>query len=95
MYIAEVIGTMVATRKTPELSGMKFLILRRWEGTTEEPVKKNKIGDVAVDSVGAGIGDRVLVVTGASARMAVERDDAPVDAVIVGIIDSWELGEPD
>ncbi len=91
MYMAEVIGTMVATRKTPELSGMKFLVLRRLENKEPEISKKKTIGDVAVDMVGAGIGDQVLVATGAVARLAVKREDAPVDAVIVGIIDSMEI----
>lgn len=91
MYIAEVIGTTVATRKSPELTGMKLLILHRLDSAAAQPGKKNSIADVAVDSVGAGVGDKVLVATGTSARIALANEHSPVDAVIVGIIDSIEI----
>src|SRR6185312_4350666 len=87
MQLARVIGTVVATRKDPRLEGYKLLVLR---------LQNPSGGDessylVAVDTVGAGVGERVLVVQGSSARMARDSQDRPIDAAIVGIIDNVEL----
>lgn len=84
MIIGKVVGTVVSTRKHDELVGGKFLIV--------DPLEKMTAcaGDrlVAVDSVGAGINDIVLVSTGSAARLAWSRNaEAPVDACIVGIVD--------
>jgi ethanolamine utilization protein EutN len=83
MQLARVIGTVVATRKDPRLEGKKLLVCR--------PMNPDG-GDgsgyvVAVDTVSAGIRERVLVVQGSSARMSDGCQDRPVDAAIVGIID--------
>ncbi|WP_291325603.1 EutN/CcmL family microcompartment protein [Desulfovibrio sp. UCD-KL4C] len=83
MMICKVIGNVWATRKEDTLSGLKLMVVQRLDVA-------NKSGEeifVAVDCVGAGIGDEVLVTTGSSARKALDNQDAPVDASIVGIID--------
>lgn len=88
MLICQVIGHVWATKKEESLTGKKMMIVK----------KADEIGDytrgesfVAADIVGAGIGEQVLVVSGSTARMAVGGDNVPVDAVIVGIIDSLEV----
>ncbi|MEK6264989.1 MAG: EutN/CcmL family microcompartment protein [Clostridium sp.] len=89
MIIGKVIGNVWATRKDEKLNGLKFLVI--------EPPKSSTGQDstifVAADIVGAGIGDNVLVTKGSSARASLHIKDAPVDAVIVGIIDSLEVDE--
>lgn len=84
MIIGKVTGSVVATRKNEKLIGSKFLVI--------EPLKSmdsDMAGDkfVAVDSIGAGIGDIVMVARGSAARLACSREDAPCDAAVVGIID--------
>ena len=84
MILARVVGTVVATRKDERLHGQKLLVAR-----TIDPHGKDETGYlVAVDTVDAGIGDRVLVVSGSSARMASGLKDCPVDAAIVGVVDA-------
>ena len=77
-----VIGNVVSTKKQESLTGSKFLEVRIIENNTETDKYI-----VAVDSVGAGIGETVLVTTGSSARLALHNTSAPCDAVIVGIVD--------
>lgn len=80
MIVGKVIGSIVSTRKCENLIGNKFMII--------EPLKE-MAGDcnqfVAIDNIGAGIGETVLVATGSAARVGME--GAPVDAAIVGIVD--------
>jgi len=84
MILARVVGTVVATRKDERLVGAKLLVAR-----AVDPRGKDEAGYlVAVDTVDAGIGDRVLIVTGSSARMASGQKDCPVDAAIVGVVDT-------
>lgn len=87
MILGKVVGTVVATRKDERLSGSKLLLV--------QPVQPDGSprGDplVAVDTVDAGAGERVLVVGGSSARMAEGMTDRPVDAAIVGIVDTVDL----
>lgn len=86
MLLARVVGTVVATRKDPRLEGMKLLIVRM-----QDPQGKDQGGYlVAVDTVGAGVKERVLVVQGSSARMPAACQDRPVDAAIIGIVDSLQ-----
>ena len=86
MTICEVIGHVWATKKEPGLNGMKLMIVRELaEG--DRPTDKTY---VAADIVGAGIGERVLVVSGSTARRAFGPQEPPTDAAIVGIIDSVE-----
>ncbi len=81
MIIGKVVGSIVSTRKNENLIGNKFLIVQ----PTDEMGIKNKV--VAVDNVGAGIGEIVLVATGSAARIGCNMDSAPIDAAIVGIVD--------
>ena len=83
MILARIIGTLVATRKDPRLEGKKLLICR----PMDPDGKAEKGYVVAVDTVDSGIGERVLIVAGSSARMASGCKDTPVDAAIVGIVD--------
>ena len=88
MLIAKVIGTLVATRKHDELVGSKIQIVQPLDHKGEESK-----GDpfVAVDAVGAGVGEKVILVLGSGARKAVNNDASPVDATIVGIIDHIDV----
>jgi len=89
MILGRVVGTVVATRKDERLVGTKLLLVR-----TTDPQGKDEAGYmVAVDTVDAGPRERVLVVTGSSARMASGLKDTPVDAAIVGIIDVVDMTE--
>lgn len=88
MQLARVIGTVVATRKDPRLEGFKLLVVRLQ--TAEGADDRGYL--VAVDMVGAGAGERVLIVQGSSARMARDGQDKPIDAAIVGIVDTVEAG---
>ncbi len=88
MLIGKVIGTVVATRKDPKVEGLKFLLLRQVDVDGRE--KSGYV--VAVDAVGAGVGEYVLYATGSSARQTVLTDKRPCDAVIMAIIDEWEVG---
>lgn len=82
MITGKVTGTIVSTRKNEQLVGSKFLIVQYIE--KGKPVDKYVI---AVDCVGAGIGEQVLVTLGSSARQALPNPNAPVDATVVGIVD--------
>jgi microcompartment protein CcmK/EutM len=89
MLLAKIVGTVVATRKDPRLVSSKLLVARPMD-------PKGKVDGgylVAVDTVDAGVGETVLIVSGSSARMASGMKDCPVDAVVVGIIDAVELAE--
>lgn len=82
MLIGKIVGSVVSTRKNEKLIGSKFMIV-------ETEAKKGEIQRiVAVDNVGAGIGERVIVATGSAARIGSGQENAPIDALIVGIIDS-------
>ena len=82
MLVGKIIGSVVATRKNEKLVGSKFMIVETLDamGDTKRMV--------AVDNVGAGIGEMVLVATGSAARIGCDQANAPIDAAIVGIIDS-------
>jgi microcompartment protein CcmK/EutM len=87
MILARVVGTVVATRKDPRLEGKKLLILK-----PVSPEGQDESGYVvSVDTVGSGIGERVISVAGSSARMAEGCKDIPVDNAIVGIVDEVHL----
>jgi ethanolamine utilization protein EutN len=90
VLLAKVVGTVVATRKDPRLVSTKLLLARPMD-----PLGKAEGGYlVAVDTVDSGVGDTVLIVSGSSARMASGMKDCPVDAAIVGVVDTVELSEP-
>ena len=82
MLAGKVVGSVVATRKNDKLIGNKFMIVEivdRMRATEQQLI--------AVDNIGAGIGEYVLVAQGSAARIGCDMKDAPVDAAIVGIID--------
>jgi ethanolamine utilization protein EutN len=82
MIIGKVVGRIVSTRKHEKLVGNKFLVCEIIKGKHDQSHEKI----VAIDTVGAGIGETVLIALGSSARISV-KEDAPVDASVVGIID--------
>ena len=93
MFLARVEGSVVATKKDASMSGRKLLLVRPQLVDDKDPTKfrpgANTI--VAVDSVGAGLGELVMFCQGSSARLAPNLKDAPVDAVIIGIVDSVDV----
>ncbi len=81
MIVGKIVGSVVATRKNENLVGSKFLIVEPLESMKT----KNRL--VAIDNVGAGIGEIVLVAQGSAARIGCNLADSPIDAAIVGIVD--------
>ena len=91
MILAKIVGTVVATRKDERLVGSKLMLVRSIDPTG------GALGNhlVAIDTVDAGVGETVLVVSGSSARLASGLKDRPVDAAIVGIIDTVQINDSD
>ena len=87
MILAKVVGSVVATRKDERLVGSKLLVAQPIDSRGRP--QGNQL--VAVDTVDAGFGETVLIVSGSSARMAADLKDRPVDAAIVGIVDSIDV----
>jgi microcompartment protein CcmK/EutM len=88
MQLGKVVGTVVASRKEPTLDGLKFMLVR----AVDSDGKESGPFVVAVDAVGAGPGEYVLVAAGSSARQTQVTTNRPVDAVIMAIVDTWEVG---
>jgi microcompartment protein CcmK/EutM len=88
MQLGRVAGTLVASRKEPLLSGLTFLVVKQIDDTNTE----TGTYVVAVDAVGAGLGEIVLYASGSSARQTEITKDRPCDAVIMAIVDSWDIG---
>ena len=88
MLLGRVAGTLVASRKEDTLEGLKFLVVKQID------VDQGETGGyvVAADAVGAGVDEVVLYATGSSARQTVMTKDRPCDAVIMAIVDTWEVG---
>jgi microcompartment protein CcmK/EutM len=88
MTLGKVVGTVVATRKEQTLEGLRFMLVRPVDAEGRET------GGflVAADAVGAGPGEMVLVASGSSARQTQATNNRPVDAVIMAIVDTWEVG---
>lgn len=88
MMIAQVIGTVVSSQKEPTLEGLRLLVC--------QPVNAegDQVGQavVAADAVGAGVGEMILYATGSSARQTIATQNRPVDAVVMAIVDNWEVG---
>ena len=89
MILARIVGTVVATRKDERLHGRKLLVARP-VGVDGQDEKGHLI---AVDTVGAGVRETVLIVQGSSARMAFGCKDCPIDAAVVGIVDTVEVND--
>ena len=87
MVLGRVTGTVVATRKEPLTEGWKLLVVRQLDA------EDNETGGyvVAADAVGAGVGEVVLYASGSSARNTAMTKDKPCDAVIMAIVDQWEV----
>jgi ethanolamine utilization protein EutN len=92
MFICKVVGSIWATRKEDHLKGLKFLV-----------VKPEKVGlaavpqpvFIAVDRIGAGIGDQVIVTKGTPASFISDEEKLPIDALVIGIVDSIDIGNGD
>jgi len=88
MLLGKIVGTVVATRKDENLTGLRFLLVEELDTT----LKSNGRMVVAVDSVGAGVDEVVLYASGSSARQTDATKDRPVDATIMAIVDELEIG---
>lgn len=87
MVLAKVVGTLVATQKEQSLEGLKFLLLQN----IDLDGKSSGGFVVAADAVQAGVGEMVLYASGSSARQTVMTDKRPCDAVVMAIVDNWEV----
>lgn len=90
MFVAKVTGSVVATQKVSSMTGHKLLVV---EPMRVDPANRDKLigtgrSFVCVDTVGAGQGEMVLIVQGSSARLTPETEKLPVDATIIGIVDT-------
>jgi microcompartment protein CcmK/EutM len=88
VLLGRVAGTLVASDKEPTMEGLKLLVVRQVD------VDGADTGSyvVAADAVGAGVGEVVMYATGSSARQTLATRDRPCDAVIMAIVDTWEVG---
>jgi ethanolamine utilization protein EutN len=95
MFLARVTGSVVATQKTPAMVGFKLLVVEpyRLEGERRDSLVTTGRTFIAVDTLGAGEGEFVLITQGSSARMTPETEKAPVDTVVIGIVDSVHIDE--
>jgi microcompartment protein CcmK/EutM len=87
MTLAKVIGTVVATRKEPSMEGLRFMLVQ----PVNVDLSATGTHVVAADAVGSGPGEYVLYATGSSARQTRVTDKRPCDAVIMAIVDNWEV----
>ncbi|MFQ5555469.1 MAG: EutN/CcmL family microcompartment protein [Acidimicrobiia bacterium] len=87
MQLARVAGTLVASKKEPLMEGMTFLVLRNVDVESEDTGGYV----VAVDAVGAGVGEIVMYASGSSARQTTLTRDRPCDAVVMAIVDEWDV----
>lgn len=94
MFIGKVTGNVVATQKLKAVEGKKLLTIEAYNVTTDTPPKLKPTGRVAiaVDVLGAGEGEMVLVTQGSSARLTDSTKSVPVDAIIIGIVDTVHIG---
>ena len=88
MILAKVVGTVVASRKETSMEGLRFMLVQ----PVDVDAKPTGAQVVAVDAVGSGPGEYVLYASGSSARQTVATDKRPCDAVIMAIVDNWEVG---
>lgn len=89
MLLGKVIGNVVASQKEPSIEGLKLLILRRIDPHDNSLISGTV---VAADAVGAGVGEVVLYASGSSARQTQVTDGRPIDAVVMAIVDTYEVG---
>jgi len=95
MFVAKVTGSLVATQKVDAIVGYKLLVVEPYRMESEERKSLVTTGRtfIAVDMLGAGVGDYVLITQGSSARMTPETKTMPIDTVIVGIVDNVHVDE--
>jgi ethanolamine utilization protein EutN len=93
MFVAKVTGSVVATQKVDSMVGRKLLVVEpyRIDTDTRDQLKTTGRTFVAVDTVGAGEGEYVLITQGSSARLTPETKNLPIDTVIVGIVDNVQV----
>lgn len=87
MLLAKVVGTVVSSKKEQSMEGLRFMLVQ----PVDAEMKPTGPHVVAVDAVGAGVGEYILFATGSSARQTVMTDKRPCDAVIMAIVDNWEV----
>lgn len=87
MLLGKIVGTVVSTKKTESLEGLKLLLVKNVDP------KANQVSGyvVAADAVGAGTGEVVLYATGSSARQTEGTNNRPVDAIIMAVVDTWDI----
>jgi ethanolamine utilization protein EutN len=93
MFVAKVTGSVVSTQKVETMRGQKLLVVEpyRVDPSTRQQLITTGRTFIAVDTLGAGVGDFVLIVQGSSARFTPETQKLPVDCVVIGIVDSVNL----
>lgn len=93
MFVAKVTGSMIATQKVEAMVGQRLLVVEpyRLDGETRDRLVTTGRTFVAVDTVGAGEGEFVLICQGSSARLTPETKNLPVDTVVIGIVDSVHI----
>jgi microcompartment protein CcmK/EutM len=87
MVLAKVVGTLVSTQKESSMDGLKFLVLQN----VDLEGKSSGGFVIAADAVDAGVGEMVLYASGSSARQTAQTDKRPCDAVVMAIVDNWEI----
>ena len=90
MFLAKVVGTVWSTKKTPDLEGVKFLIVHPYD-LDKEPTR-NIV--VVADRLGAGTGEMVMCAYGKAARTAIGNQDMAIEAAVVGIVDRVDINDP-
>lgn len=95
MFIAKVVGSMVSTQKVATMTGHKLMLVEpyRVDPNKRESLVGTGRSFVAVDTLGSGVGDMVLVTQGSSARLTPETKSLPIDAVVIGLIDQVSLAQ--
>jgi len=90
MFVAKVTGSVVSTQKVDEMVGHKLMVVEpyRLDPKTRKSLSTTGRTFVAIDTIGAGEGEYVLITQGSSARLTTETKNLPIDAVIIGIVDS-------
>ncbi|MCU0717214.1 EutN/CcmL family microcompartment protein [Pirellulaceae bacterium SH501] len=93
MFVAKVTGSVVSTQKVDTMVGQKLLVVEPYR---LEPSQRNELVTtgrtfIAVDTLGAGVGDMVLITQGSSARFTPETNKLPIDCVIIGIVDTVHI----
>lgn len=92
MFLAKVTGSVVSTQKVDSMVGQKLMMVQAVSVDKKSKVQSTTRSIVAVDTLGSGIGDMVLVTQGSSARLTEQTAKLPIDAIIVGIVDQvhWD-----